>query len=315
MTPPAAGPAVPPPAAGLATPTPPPPPALLAAWLGAEVAELAPAGAEPWPGAGCRTWRVTLADARRFKLRRLRAVADGGVVSTLLREFAASGAAGAARFAGVVDQRGDLLLEEWIDGEPLPDPPPDALLAEAGDLLGRLHAHGRAPGARRADLVPTAAHRASIERQLGDLRAAGALSAATAGRLREAGRAWDPRETEAGVTHRDLCADNLLVGRDGHLVVIDNETMLTGPLDFDLARSDYRWPLAPEQRACFLRAYAAHRDPCTEPAAARFWRLRALTLSACFRLRQAGLAAAAVPLAALRQMDAERQAGEPAAGP
>jgi aminoglycoside phosphotransferase (APT) family kinase protein len=62
----------------------------------------------------------------------------------------------------------------------------------------------------------------------------------------------------AGVVHRDLCPENIVRRPSGALCVIDLESAAIGAGAYDLARTWYRWPMAPEHRAALFTAYTDH---------------------------------------------------------
>ena len=261
--------------------------------LGAGVVETSPllSAGETVP----RVYRATLADGRVVKARRIEDDVDGAMVARILA------ALNDPAFARVLLARDGALIEEWIDGVPLPDPPGGDVLAQAGDLLGRLHALERLDGVPVHGMVPTTRDLWRIEHDLEIVVRAGALGEAIGRRLLAAAVDCDPGETPVGVCHRDFCGENMVLDRHGRLRVVDNERMLVAPLDFDLERTAYRWGLAAAAWAAFLRAYRVHREPPAKDDVAFFWRLRAVTLSASFRVER-GAASAAIPLAELRKL-------------
>ncbi|MFI8307215.1 phosphotransferase [Streptomyces sp. NPDC085927] len=122
-----------------------------------------------------------------------------------------------------------LVLKKWIAGA-VQQPLPLALLAEAGDLLARLHA--LAPDAEGLDDVPLSARRLSSEHL-----------AAIPGFADQEFAQWltsrldRVRDAEAGnlrapcLIHGDLFDDNVIVRDDGGLSVLDWETIsLDDPL-------------------------------------------------------------------------------------
>jgi Phosphotransferase enzyme family len=254
--------------------------ATLSERLGAEVIEVRPQSSSSGLGTTPRVHRVALADGRVVKVRRLDDHSD------------------------LLECWGDTLIEEWIDGQPLADPPGDDALAQAGDLLGRLHARERLDGVAVHRTVPTTRDLWRIERDLAIITSAEALDAETGRRLLAAAVDCDPGETMIGMCHLDFCGENMVLDRRGRLRVVDNATMSVAALDFDLQRTAYRWGLAAERWDVFLRAYRAHREPHLTDQSALFWRLRAVAVSARFRV--AGRAASAsVPLAELSRLSLE----------
>ena len=84
--------------------------------------------------------------------------------------------------------------------------------------------------------------------------------------------------------HRDYCAENLLLAPSGRIHVVDNESIDVGPLDYDLARTWYRWPMGPRQRAAYWKGYARYRDPGSFSSSFAFWAVKVLVESSLFRL-------------------------------
>ena len=113
----------------------------------------------------------------------------------------------AARAIGCGDRRvmdGCVLMEEWVDGTPLPhaDGTPEHVVA-AATLLASLHSVGQIE--RIAARSMTAAERLErARRDLALLSERGAVSRGQARTMREALRRFDPGATETGIIYRDL---------------------------------------------------------------------------------------------------------------
>ena len=263
--------------------------------LGAEVIAVRTLPASLPPDRPARAYRLVLTDGRVVKVRKIEPQVDAPMVARIL---AAMHDPGFADLLAIVD---GMLVEEWIDGAEVADPPSNDVLAQAGDLLGRLHALDRLDDVPLRHIAPTSADRQRIEHDLEVVVRAGALDAQIGQRLRAAAIACDPGAALVGACHRDFCGENMVLDQHGRLRVIDNETMAIAAFDFDLQRAAYRWRLAAEQWKVFLRAYRVHREPSLTERDTFFWRLRAVTLSAAFRVGRR-LPSAAVPLAELRAL-------------
>lgn len=122
-----------------------------------------------------------------------------------------------------------LVLKEWISGS-IQQPLPLALLTEAGEFLANLHA--LPPQAEGLEDVPvgtrrlSAAHLAAIP-NFTDRKFAGWLTE----RLERIRAAEEDVRREPCLVHGDLFDDNIVVRDDGHLSVLDWETIsLDDPL-------------------------------------------------------------------------------------
>ena len=116
-----------------------------------------------------------------------------------------------------------LVLKEWISGS-VQQPLPLALLPEAGEFLARLHA--LPPQAEGMEDVPAGARRLSAEHlatipDFTDRRFAAWL----ANRLERARAAEADNRREPRLVHGDLFDDNIVVRDDGHVSVLDWETI------------------------------------------------------------------------------------------
>jgi Ser/Thr protein kinase RdoA (MazF antagonist) len=237
------------------------------------------------------TFRLDFADGTTLKGRCLPSAADTRRVAAIVKRLDPT------RFPAVIARRGRALLEAWVPGDALDRLPVGAPhLRWAGETLGRLH---RLPLSRR----PNAARwlkgrRAAVARDLRALVRSGALHADDARRLRETALAAAPAGAELTVVHRDLCPENIVVDRHGRLHAVDNAGARIGAADEDLARTCYRWPLGPAQRALFLDAYRPFRDPGPFLAHLPFWMIAALAHAAWVR-RSRRYAHADLPLARL----------------
>jgi hypothetical protein len=281
----------------------------VAALLGADILEaLTGIGGEPidaevitgLPAAGTdrATFRIVLRDGRVVKARRLRRAKK------------------AERFAGIVQALaheslppplrvdGRITIEAWVDGAIVATLPlADDRLVRAADLLGRLHVPaGTHPSRRTTRVVVT-----STRRRLTNLGTRGALAR---DEIRAALRLVErlaPATADVGITHNDFCAENLVELPGGRLVVVDNEGIRRGFLDYDVARTWYRWPMSEAQWQVFVARYRSYRSHQSGRAGApdgdheRFWRVAAVVKSA--HLRAAHRAAGALaPIERLRAL-------------
>ena len=152
-----------------------------------------------------------------------------------------------------------------------------------GDSRGAVH---RAAPAVEVDArARPEARLAAVRWQSYTLVRAGALSSASRKRLIALLEAHLPADSPIGVIHRDFCAENLVWDASGQPHVVDNETMQIGALDFDLARTWYRWPMTDAQATAFLDGYSSHRSPESFLASFVFWTLVMLVDVSRYHLR------------------------------
>jgi len=238
---------------------------------------------------GC--WLATVAQAQR-------AAALVGLLGGVL-------GGGVPRLIG---QRGAAMLSEWVEGTSLADARcDDAVRRACGAAQGRLHAAGLAiDPADRRDLAPRWLR--DVTAKLESLRAAAVLTPAAVTAATALARQSAPPQCEGGAVFGDYCAENIVQRRDGSLCLIDIETVATGPYDFDLARTRYRWPMTDREWAVYLDGYRLHRDPAPFVAHRRFWSLTAIVDSLIFR-HQFRADDLAVPRAAFAALLGEAEAG------
>jgi hypothetical protein len=275
--------------------------------LGAEATSATRVTGLPSPIVDRATFRVALGDGRVVKARRLSRAAKAARFTRLVNAVADP------RLPAILVVAGRVVVEEWIDGASLVDLPLDAArLARAGDLLGSLHARASLGEPRRHGFHPTRRLVKRTKRHLAQLAAAGLLARADAAALVDGLRSFAPAEAIVGLTHNDFCAANLVEDARGRLLVVDNEGLRIGFLDFDLARTWYRWPMPGEAWAAFLGRYATWRDPAPALARAPFWRIAVVAKSVHLRMiRGAEPATASRRLSALAR---DLRARLPAAG-
>jgi aminoglycoside phosphotransferase (APT) family kinase protein len=185
-------------------------------------------------------------------------------------------------------REGHVLLSEFVDGTPLDEwlrlatrADHERLARDAGRLMARLHsrpcppAHPPAPERYREHLV-------RVVNQLGRT----ALLSAT--EVRQLSRLKAPPQARTGLTHGDVCPENLILTPDGVIRAIDEERLAVRPLAYDLARSANRWPLDPRLDHAFLAGYAEGGGHARGFLRWRtFWIAAALASRAGYRLARA----------------------------
>lgn len=237
------------------------------------------------------SFRVALADGRTIKARRFDSAAKAAAARALRAGL------DMAFLPRVIGQRGDGMLEAWIEGR--------VLCArhitldectEAGRMLGALHAAGAGDG-DPADGMPLSA--AGWINRVGEhlrlLSAAGVVTGERAARIEQAAMSCVPARVTIGVVHRDWCPENLVIDGapgSGRMHCIDNGTLTVGVIEEDLARLRHRWPMSDVQQAAFAAGYARHRDAAGLNEPGLFWRIAVVVGAARYRLPDAAEAAA-----------------------
>jgi aminoglycoside phosphotransferase (APT) family kinase protein len=247
-------------------------------------------------------FRFEFADGPSLKGHRCHSVKRAEMVHALL-DRAGEG------FPPVLAREGDALLLPWVEGQPLaPGAPSSSLLRRCGGILGHLHRVD--PPRRPRSRVRTVDDVFAV---LGEdvefLAGCGALDRTRAGRAVEMAAAFRPLVPATGIIHNDFCAENIVVDGTGAPVSVDNITLRIGPLDTDLARTWYRWPLPPHEWAELEAGYREHRDTAAFRAHFPFWAVYVLAVSAASRIR-GDVAGHAEPLAQLRRL-VDRREGDP----
>jgi hypothetical protein len=206
-------------------------------------------------------FRLLLRDGRTVKLRRMLEEGQAEQVHRLREGLPPA-------FAGVLYRQGPVLIEDWVEGCPVKPDCPEILQGAAG-LLRLLH---QARPLRPASMD---AYLESLDSCLTELEVAGMLSALQGLALRELALTRSPGVLSETLIHNDFCAENLVLSNDGRLFAIDNEAVRWGPVQLDLARVCYRWPMDWPR---FLECYGAD-DP------APFWHVLARARGAAARVR------------------------------
>lgn len=171
--------------------------------------------------------------------------------------------------SSLLSQAGTAVLEEWVEGEVLPQAnPPVSLLQEAGTVLTRIH-QTAVPQQRLEDVGVEAAKLRSL---LSALTRFSAITQDEADQLDIELSAKTPMRMHVGLAHHDFCGENLVLHASRGVVSIDHEWMRVGSLDFDVARAIRQWSLTPEEREIFLLGYAAAGGP-VDLAGLDFWLL------------------------------------------
>jgi len=239
----------------------------LLARLGAEAVSAEPITIRRSEGSQAFAYRVELADGLIVKLRRPERPDRAAHACRLLERF------GDPRLAVVILREGDLVVEEWIEGASLAgEAPRPEHVGGAAAFLAALH-RARVDGVPAGTtMAPTELRDATCSRIEG-LRRLALLSVTQGAALSSAVRRCAPAVAATAITHNDLCGENIVVDAAGELRIVDNENVRLGFVDFDLARTWYRWQLDPADWEHFLARYATEGGRRPDAEAFEFWKI------------------------------------------
>jgi aminoglycoside phosphotransferase (APT) family kinase protein len=242
-----------------------------------------------------RSFLIDTGDGTRVKIRfgRRAVIVD--------RAARLSAALGDARVPPPLARSGLVTAEAWVEGIDLASLRLGARhLDAAADLLASLHRFSGRPGEDLPRPRSTGSIHRHAERQLSDLVEAGLVTRAEGRSLRIIlGRL--PDRSPWGLIHGDFCGENLVWRADDTLVSVDHEMLGRGFIEYDMARTWYRWDLSATDWQRFERAYRAVSASAAPPGAElRAWRAAAATKGVHLRYRR-GLVARR-GLAALRDV-------------
>ncbi len=247
--------------------------------LGSKIAEVAPISPLRGRHRPRTAFRLTLADGRRLKLRRMRSPERAADLARLVERLRDLG------IPQVVLSRAEALVVDWLDGTPFNEGlDPSGRREEAARLLGRIHATATFDGLALPVARPTAPELLAMAEELAFLVRARRLDSDTTERLLAAARARDPGRSLHGIVHGDFCVENLVIDGDDRLRVVDNEGIEVGPLAWDLARVWSRWPMPESAWERFLAAYRSAGGADVDGPELAVWKIRSLVRSAWYRV-------------------------------
>jgi len=96
---------------------------------------------------------------------------------------------------------------------------------------------------------------------------------------------YSPKTFDMGLVHGDYCPENIVIKDNEDICIIDNENLSIDCLDYDLARTFYRWSMDVYQKNAFLKGYELYRSAKNYNSHCYFWDLRVLTKSILHRTR------------------------------
>jgi hypothetical protein len=257
----------------------------------AELVTPLPSRHEPGSFRERAAFRVEYRDGLRLKARRHRDLETAERV-LLLRSFL-----DVPHFPAMVAARGSCHLTEWVQGGRPSADDPDVLLA-AGTLLGTVHSVVMEPEVGRYRFEYQNWERRN-RRNADELVASKAMTRAEMEAVLERLAAVAPGHCHAVAVLADLAPENLVVGPEGRLFLVDDENLSLDSPGFDLARTWYRWPMTDLRAGPFLAGYGTCADPSPFLEFAEYWIMVVLLEAAHFRTLW-NTPEASAPLDALR---------------
>jgi aminoglycoside phosphotransferase len=223
-------------------------------------------------------FRLTFADGRVLKGRHVETLEQADRLQTL------TGRLDRRHFPDVLERHGRAFLTEWIEGAPLGRRAcTRAILETCGGLHAALHripVDARPQWRRRHG--PWQTRMAAGLRILVD---AARLDDAAARRAERLSFEFEPRAATLGMCHGDLCAENIVIARDGRVVVVDNDSLAVDAWGYDFARTWYRWPMADAERRHYMAGYGGAAHLAEVHTHFIHWAITVLVEAAAFRVR------------------------------
>jgi hypothetical protein len=222
-------------------------------------------------------YRIDLSPSGRVKARRLEDAATAARLCDIRRDLPPA-------FAPVLERHGSVLIEQWIEGEPIAASPDPDVVAQAAILLAELHGRRQIAGQVVHQVHSTTPMLVSTLESLRAVHAAGVLDERDVAVLGQALDRLDPRQALHGLVHFDFCGENMVIDRAGRLRVIDNERLGINVIGLDLGRTRYRWVLGRPEWERFRSIYADCLSVADPLADEDFWSLIAVVRSTALRL-------------------------------
>jgi hypothetical protein len=239
--------------------------------LGVEPVEIR-AVAEALPAhSTARTFLIVTADGAWLKARMVRSPARAARAQMLAERLSDP------RINIPTGRVGAVTVESWVEGTALSSVSlRSAHIDAAADLLRFVHRFAGHPGERLPQIRRVGPVGLQATSDLRTLLDAGIFASDMGARIERILKLGLPERAPWGLTHGDLCAPNLVIGPGGRIVSIDNEHLKRGFLDYDLARTWYRWVLPPAAQRRFEVRYAADGGGQATPRERQAWRVAAV---------------------------------------
>jgi hypothetical protein len=220
-------------------------------------------------------FRVEYRDGLRLKARRHRDL------ETAERVLLVRSLLDVPHFPAMVAARGSCHLTEWVPGGRPSADDPEVLFA-AGALLGTVHSVVLEPEMARYRFEYQHWERRN-RRNADELVASEAMTRGEGEAILERLAAVAPAHWDAVVVLADMAPENLVVGDEGPLLLVDEENLSLDSPGFDLARTWYRWPMTDSRAGHFLAGYGTCADPSPFLEFSEYWTMVVLLEAAHFR--------------------------------
>jgi hypothetical protein len=229
------------------------------------------------------SFRIALDDGTALKGRRFDSRFEAERFFRLTRHLALP------QIPAATAQRGTAAIEPWVEGTKLAEAAigPDECRG-LGALLSTVHVAPAPAGSEHDIEVARAERQNRLAANLDRLAETRCIDGAFADRIRR-GAGPMPAESTIGLIHGDFCPENFVRTESGRIIAVDNETLRFEALDYDLARTWYRWRMDGAQARAFLDGYRSKRPSDAFLRHFPYWAICALVDSIVFRA-DAGIA-------------------------
>lgn len=178
-------------------------------------------------------------------------------------------------------------IEEWINGKALKtlETKPSHLI-QGANALASLHKMQISKDNPMFQSLPSIEERlVQLRKQIFNIKNHHLLGSEKCIRLEKIAIDNAPQSAKFGYTHRDYCAENLVLREDSvSICSIDNETITIGELDEDLARTLYRWEMKHEEKKLFLDEYNKQTGRQPHLSHFKFWTIYVMVQSLNYKM-------------------------------
>ena len=225
-------------------------------------------------------FRLQLRDGRTVKARRFKSAERRESVTALYPALRG------LPFSRLLAAHGAATIEEWINGTPVePGDLSEELIYSLATILGSLHCREALRKCSSAHKRGVDWHSNRMKNQLAVLASQRHIDSSNVTKIIDLAMNSQPPCLESGVIHTDFHPRNMTMKKDDEVWIIDNEGIKIGALDYDIARCWRQWPMTPEQRDIFCKAYSGFRSLHSFLPHQEFWSICTLVQSARIHVR------------------------------